>query len=72
MGAGMPLPQGGPTPPQNSNHQAGVTPTQQQQEGVRQALNERSANIQGQNSSMLQQLSPMNPPLDVGLGGSPY
>ena len=71
MGAGMPLPQGGPTPPQNSNHQAGVTPTQQQQEGVRQALNERSANIQGQNSSMLQQLSPgdgMNPPL----GGSPF
>jgi len=72
QGPGMPLPQGGPSPPQNSNHQTGVTPTQQQVEGVRNALNERTENIQGQNGNMLQQLSPgsmdMNPPL----GGSPF
>ena len=69
--AGMPLPTGGPTPPQNSNHATGVTPTQQQVEGVRQALDERKTTLQGQNGSMLQQLSPndgMNPPL----GGSPF
>ena len=73
QGAGMPLPQGGPSPPQNSNHTTSVTPTQQQVEGVRQALDERQTSLQGQNSSMLQQLSPdpsggMNPPL----GGSPF
>ena len=71
--AGMPLPQGGPTPPQNSNHATSVTPTQQQVEGVRNALDERKTTLQGQNSSMLQNLSPgggmdMNPPL----GGSPF
>tara|TARA_B100000902_G_scaffold361570_1_gene379131 strand:+ start:56 stop:622 length:567 start_codon:yes stop_codon:yes gene_type:complete len=68
---GMPLPQGGPTPPQNSNHATSVTPTQQQVEGVRQALDERKASIQGHNSTMLSDLSPgdgMNPPL----GGSPF
>ena len=65
----MPLPQGGPTPPQNSNHATGVTPTQQQVEGVRHALDERKSSLQGQNSSMLSDLSPgMNPPL----GGSPF
>ena len=71
MGAGMPLPQGGPTPPQNSNHQTGVTPTQQQVEGVRQALDERKDALQGQNSNMIHSLSPgdgFNPPL----GASPY
>jgi len=71
MSQGMPLPQSGPTPPQNSNHATGVTPTQQQVEGVRHALDERKANIQGQNSSMSSDLSPgggMNPPL----GGSPF
>ena len=73
QGAGMPLPQGGPSPPQNSNHATSVTPTQQQVEGVRQALNERQTSLQGQNGNMLQQLSPdpsggMNPPL----GGSPF
>tara|TARA_B100000900_G_scaffold325056_1_gene284819 strand:- start:44 stop:625 length:582 start_codon:yes stop_codon:yes gene_type:complete len=56
--ASMPLPQGGPTPPQNSNHATSVTPTQQQVEGVRHALDERKATLQGQNSSMLQNLSP--------------
>jgi hypothetical protein len=61
----MPLPQGGPNLPQNSNHATGVTPTQQQVEGVRNALDERKANIQGQNSSMLSDLSPP-------LGGSPF
>lgn len=67
----MPLPQGGPSPPQNSNHATSVTPTQQQVEGVRQALDERKASLQGQNSSMLSDLSPgMNPPLP--LGGSPF
>ncbi len=67
----MPLPQGGPTPPQNSNHATGVTPTQQQVEGVRQALDERKASLQGQNSTMLSNLSSdMNPPLP--LGGSPF
>ena len=71
QGQGMPLPQGGPSPPQNSNHQAATTPTQQQVEGVRQALDERKTTLQGQNGSMLQQLSPdMNPPLS--LGGSPF
>ena len=69
----MPLDQGqgGPTLPQNSNHATSVTPTQQQVEGVRQALDERKANIQGHNSTMLGDLSPgdgMNPPL----GGSPF
>ena len=69
----MPLPlpqaQGGPSPPQNSNHVTGVTPTQQQVEGVRNALDERKASLQGQNSTMLSDLSPgMNPPL----GGSPF
>jgi hypothetical protein len=66
----MPLPQGGPSPPQNSNHATGVTPTQQQVEGVRHALDERKSSLQGQNSSMLSDLSPggMNPPL----GGSPF
>jgi len=65
----MPLPQGGPTPPQNSNHATSVTPTQQQVEGVRHALDERKSTLQGQNSSMLSDLSPgMNPPL----GGSPF
>ena len=69
MPQGMPLPQSGPTPPQNSNHATGVTPTQQQVDGVRQALDERKATLQGQNSSMLSDLSPgMNPPL----GGSPF
>ena len=69
MGAGMPLPQGGPTPPQNSNHATSVTPTQQQVEGVRHALDERKDALQGQNSNMLNDLSPgMNPPL----GGSPF
>ena len=74
MGAGMPLPTGGPTPPQNSNHATSVTPTQQQVEGVRHALDERKATLQGQNSNMIHNLGPMNPPLDVGLGlgGSPY
>ena len=63
------LPQGMPSPPQNSNHATSVTPTQQQVEGVRQALDERKASLQGQNSSMLSDLSPgMNPPL----GGSPF
>ena len=56
--AGMPPPTGGPTPPQNSNHATSVTPTQQQVEGVRHALDERKATLQGQNSSMLQNLSP--------------
>ena len=71
MSQGMPLPQSGPTPPQNSNHATGVTPTQQQVEGVRHALDERKATLQGQNSSMLSDLSPgvgMNPPLS----GSPF
>lgn len=75
MPQGMPLPQaqglpqGGPSPPQNSNHATGVTPTQQQVEGVRNALDERKASLQGQNSTMLSDLSPgMNPPL----GGSPF
>ena len=71
MPQGMPLPQGGSTPPQNSNHVTGVTPTQQQVEGVRHALDERKATLQGQNSSMLSDLSPgvgMNPPLS----GSPF
>ena len=69
MPQGMPIPQaqGGPTPPQNSNHATGVTPTQQQVEGVRNALDERKATLQGQNSSMLADLSHMNPPL-----GSPF
>jgi len=67
----LPLPQGGPSPPQNSNHATGVTPTQQQVEGVRNALDERKASLQGQNSSMLSNLSSdMNPPLS--LGGSPF
>tara|TARA_B100001094_G_scaffold161747_1_gene156488 strand:- start:2303 stop:2884 length:582 start_codon:yes stop_codon:yes gene_type:complete len=56
--ANMPLPQGGPSPPQNSNHATSVTPTQQQVEGVRHALDERKTTLQGQNSSMLQNLSP--------------
>lgn len=68
MPQGMPIPQpqGGPTPPQNSNHATSVTPTQQQVEGVRNALDERKATLQGQNSSMLADLH-MNPPL-----GSPF
>jgi len=70
--AGMPLPTGGPNVPQNSNHANNVTPTQQQVEGVRNALDERKATLQGQNSTMIQNLSPgmegMNPPL----GGSPF
>ena len=65
----MPLPTGGPSVPQNSNHATSVTPTQQQVEGVRNALDERKTTLQGQNSNMLQDLSPgMNPPL----GGSPF
>lgn len=73
MPQGMPqgmsqgMPQGVPTPPQNSNHANGITPTQQQVEGVRNALDERKASLQGQNSSML---SDLNPPLP--LGGSPF
>ena len=69
---GMPLPQGsqGPSPPQNSNYGMGTSPTQQQVEGVRHALDERKSSLQGQNSSMLSDLSPggMSPPL----GGSPF
>lgn len=71
---GVPNPvQGGPSPPQNSNHYGDTTPTQQQTEGVRQALDERRSTISGQNNQMLQNLSPelpsgMNPPL----GGSPF
>ena len=68
--AGMPLPQGGPTPPQNSNHATSVTPTQQQVEGGRNALDERKATLQGQNNNMINDL---NPPLDSpSLGGSPF
>ncbi|MDA7663799.1 hypothetical protein N8569_00695 [bacterium] len=69
QGMSQGMPQGGPSPPQNSNHANGVSPTQQQVEGVRNALDERKASLQGQNSSMLSDLSPgMNPPL----GGSPF
>ena len=66
----MPLPSGGPTIPQNSNHQA--TPNQQQVEGVRNALDERKATLQGQNGSMLQQLSPGSMDMSPPLGGSPF
>ena len=66
------VPNGGPSPPQNSNHYSDTTPTQQQVEGVRHALDERKDALQGQNSNMIHNLVPMNPPLDVGLGGSPY
>ena len=70
---GVPNPTQGPSPPQNSNHYGDTTPTQQQTEGVRQAVDERRSTISGQNSQMLQNLSPglpsgMNPPL----GGSPF
>ena len=71
--AGMPLPQGGPTPPQNSNNQTGVTPTQQQVEGVRQALDERKTTLQGQNGTMLQNLSPGVQPFGNDMNGPlPY
>ena len=70
---GVPNPDQGPARARNSNHYADTTPTQQQTGGVRQALDERRATISGQNSQMLQNLSPglpsgMNPPL----GGSPF
>lgn len=69
---GQPLPSGGPTIPQNSNHQVGATPNQQQVEGVRNALDERKATLQGQNGSMLQQLSPGSMDMSPPLGGSPF
>ena len=71
---GVPNSNQGSSVPQNSNHYSNTTPTQQQTEGVRQALDERKDAISGQNSQMMQNLNPgglldgMNPPL----GGSPY
>ena len=69
---GVPNPVQGPAPPKISGHYGETTPTQQQTEGVRQALDERRSNISGQNSQMMQNLTPdsMNPPLT--LGGSPF
>ena len=69
----MPNNQGGqgPSIPLNSNHISVQTPTQQQVEGVRNALEERKASLQGNNNSMLSNLSPSNdmmPPLN----GSPF
>ena len=66
---GVPNPAEGPSPPKNSNHYGDTTPTQQQVEGVRQALDERKSTMSGQNSQMLQNLTPegMQPPL---LGGA--
>jgi len=49
LGGVIPNPTAGPGVPQNSSHQMDVTPTQQQTEGVRQALNQRKEQIIGQN-----------------------
>ena len=64
-----PDPTKGPGPPKDSSHLAPDSPSVQQTEGVRQALNERRATIMGQNNQMMGNLDPgMSPPL----GGSPF
>lgn len=65
----VPDPTKGPGPPKDSSHLAPDSPSVQQTEGVRQALNERRATIMGQNNQMMGNLDPgMSPPL----GGSPF
>ena len=57
-----PDPTKGPGPPRDSSHLAPDSPTVQQTEGVRQALNERRATLMSQNNQMINNLD-MSPPL---------